>query len=134
MLPAVMSANEHTETVFECIREGAEDYLLKPVTKKEVQNIWQHVWRRQQQAAQSSRTHATVSPGLHRPLQHSSRTGHTLALCSLAEGFMSSKVRLVLPPCSGGYWLVHQLLEAVPCLRASRTHIPYMSVIYMARS
>ena len=48
---AVMSANEHTDTVFECIRGGAEDYLLKPVTKKEVQYIWQHVWRRQQQNA-----------------------------------------------------------------------------------
>ena len=60
-LGAVMSANEHTETVFECIREGAEDYLLKPVTKKEVQNIWQHVWRRQQQA-QSGRSPVTVSP------------------------------------------------------------------------
>ncbi len=49
--PAVMSANERTETVFECIRGGAEDYLLKPVTKKEVQHMWQHVWRRQQQNA-----------------------------------------------------------------------------------
>ena len=48
-LPAVMSANEHTETVFECIRRGAEDYLLKPVTKKEVQYICQHVWRRQKE-------------------------------------------------------------------------------------
>lgn len=46
-----MSANERTETVFECIRGGAEDYLLKPVTKKEVQHMWQHVWRRQQQNA-----------------------------------------------------------------------------------
>lgn len=35
--------------MFECIRGGAEDYLLKPVTRKEVQHIWQHVWRRQQQ-------------------------------------------------------------------------------------
>lgn len=43
-----MSANERTETVFECIRGGAEDYLLKPVTRKEVQHMWQHVWRRQQ--------------------------------------------------------------------------------------
>ena len=46
-----MSANEQTETVFECIRGGAEDYLLKPVTRKEVQHMWQHVWRRQQQSA-----------------------------------------------------------------------------------
>ncbi|KAK9820862.1 hypothetical protein WJX81_005532 [Elliptochloris bilobata] len=50
-MPVVMmSANEHTETVFECIRGGAEDYLLKPVTRKEVQHMWQHVWRRQQSA------------------------------------------------------------------------------------
>ena len=41
-----MSANEHADTVFECIREGAEDYLLKPVGRKEVAHIWQHVWRR----------------------------------------------------------------------------------------
>ncbi|CAK0787313.1 hypothetical protein CVIRNUC_010531 [Coccomyxa viridis] len=51
-LPVIMmSANERTETVFECIRGGAEDYLLKPVTRKEVQHMWQHVWRRQQQNA-----------------------------------------------------------------------------------
>lgn len=49
MSAAVMSANEHTDTVFECIRRGAEDYLLKPVTKKEVQYICQHVWRRQRE-------------------------------------------------------------------------------------
>lgn len=42
----MMSANEHKDTVFECISNGAEEYLVKPVTKKEVQNIWQHVWRR----------------------------------------------------------------------------------------
>lgn len=48
---AVMSANEHADTVFECISAGAEDYLLKPLTKKEVQYIWQHVWRRKHQPA-----------------------------------------------------------------------------------
>jgi hypothetical protein len=31
--------------VFECIRRGAEDYMLKPVTLKEVKPIWQQVWR-----------------------------------------------------------------------------------------
>jgi len=46
-LPVIMmSANEHLDIVFECISAGAEDYLLKPVTRKDVQNIWQHVWRR----------------------------------------------------------------------------------------
>ena len=47
----MMSANEHADTVFECIRAGAEDYLLKPVARKDVQHIWQHAWRRQTAAA-----------------------------------------------------------------------------------
>ncbi len=44
--PAVMSANEANACVFEAIKSGAEEYLVKPVTKKEVQNIWQYVWKR----------------------------------------------------------------------------------------
>ncbi len=48
-----MSANEQTDTVFQCIQGGAEEYLVKPVTKKEVQNIWQHVWKRQSSQASS---------------------------------------------------------------------------------
>lgn len=46
-LPVVMmSAHEQAGTVFECIRRGAEDYLLKPISIKEVRNLWQHVYRR----------------------------------------------------------------------------------------
>ena len=48
-LPVIMmSANEHSETVFRCIQYGAEDYLLKPVSKKAVKHMWQHVWRKSQ--------------------------------------------------------------------------------------
>lgn len=42
----MMSASERSENIFECIRDGAEDYLFKPLGRKEVQYIWQHVWRR----------------------------------------------------------------------------------------
>lgn len=42
----MMSAHENAGTVFECIQRGAEDYLLKPVTQKEMKQLWQHVWRR----------------------------------------------------------------------------------------
>ncbi|KAF5833547.1 hypothetical protein DUNSADRAFT_10078 [Dunaliella salina] len=46
-LPVVMmSASERAEMVYECIRGGAEEYLIKPVTRKEVQNIWTHIIRR----------------------------------------------------------------------------------------
>ena len=48
-MPVVMmSSNEHAEVVLNCIRLGAEDYLLKPVTKKAVKHMWAHVWRRKQ--------------------------------------------------------------------------------------
>lgn len=46
----MMSASERSETIFECIKDGAEDYLLKPLKPKEVEYIWQHVWRRQHSA------------------------------------------------------------------------------------
>eukprot|EP00884_Botryococcus_braunii_P003048 jgi/Botrbrau1/12744/Bobra.67_1s0103.1 len=50
-IPVVMmSANERNDTVFECIQGGAEDYLVKPVSKNAIQCIWQHVWRRQNAA------------------------------------------------------------------------------------
>jgi len=46
--PSVLShpPPSFVSAVFECIQRGAEDYLLKPVTQKEIKQIWQHVWRR----------------------------------------------------------------------------------------
>lgn len=41
-----MSALDQTPTVFDCIKRGADDYILKPVTRKEVKYLWAHVWRR----------------------------------------------------------------------------------------
>ncbi len=42
----MMSASESSENIFECIKDGAEDYLFKPLGRKEVEYIWQYVWRR----------------------------------------------------------------------------------------
>ena len=56
-----MSANECQDMVWNCVEQGAEDYLLKPLTKKEVQYIWQHVYRRQQQHARVPRLSFEVS-------------------------------------------------------------------------
>lgn len=51
----MMSASERSESIFECIKVGAEDYLLKPLSRLEVEFIWQHVWRRQQGGGQVPR-------------------------------------------------------------------------------
>eukprot|EP00232_Nephroselmis_pyriformis_P024444 CAMPEP_0182858220 /NCGR_PEP_ID=MMETSP0034_2-20130328/3535_1 /TAXON_ID=156128 /ORGANISM="Nephroselmis pyriformis, Strain CCMP717" /LENGTH=393 /DNA_ID=CAMNT_0024989591 /DNA_START=646 /DNA_END=1824 /DNA_ORIENTATION=- len=53
----MMSANEHSEMVLQCLQAGADDYLLKPVTKKELLYVWQHVWRKKHAA------HAVPSVG-----------------------------------------------------------------------
>lgn len=42
----MMSGNCHQSTVLQCIAAGAEEYLVKPVTKRDVAHMWQHVWRR----------------------------------------------------------------------------------------
>ncbi|KAI4330983.1 hypothetical protein MLD38_029219 [Melastoma candidum] len=43
----MMSSHDAISTVFSCMLRGAADYLVKPVRKNELKNLWQHVWRRQ---------------------------------------------------------------------------------------
>lgn len=45
-LSAVMSSNDSVSTVYRCMLRGAADFLVKPVRKNELKNLWQHVWRR----------------------------------------------------------------------------------------
>lgn len=34
------------EIVYQCLTKGAADFLVKPVRKNELKNLWQHVWRK----------------------------------------------------------------------------------------
>jgi len=43
---AVMSSHDSVSMVFRCMLKGAVDFLIKPVRKNELRNLWQHVWRR----------------------------------------------------------------------------------------
>ena len=40
-----MSSNSDTDVVLRGVSHGAVDYLLKPISIKELRNIWQHVVR-----------------------------------------------------------------------------------------
>ncbi|KAI9097828.1 hypothetical protein K1719_025599 [Acacia pycnantha] len=42
----MMSSQDSISTVYKCMLKGAADYLVKPVRKNELRNLWQHVWRR----------------------------------------------------------------------------------------
>eukprot|EP00262_Sarcandra_glabra_P011685 TRINITY_DN2860_c0_g3_i1.p1 TRINITY_DN2860_c0_g3~~TRINITY_DN2860_c0_g3_i1.p1 ORF type:complete len:784 (-),score=154.20 TRINITY_DN2860_c0_g3_i1:189-2540(-) len=42
----MMSSHDSMSTVFKCMLKGAADFLVKPVRKNELKNLWQHVWRK----------------------------------------------------------------------------------------
>lgn len=41
----MMSARDDADTVMKCLQGGAADYLVKPIRKNELKNLWTHVWR-----------------------------------------------------------------------------------------
>ncbi|XP_041014909.1 two-component response regulator-like APRR9 isoform X1 [Juglans microcarpa x Juglans regia] len=43
----MMSSQDSISTVYKCMLRGASDYLVKPIRRNELRNLWQHVWRRQ---------------------------------------------------------------------------------------
>lgn len=49
----MMSSKDSISTVLKCMVKGASDFLVKPVRKNELRNLWQHVWRRKTQSARS---------------------------------------------------------------------------------
>ncbi|XP_077248373.1 two-component response regulator-like protein [Tasmannia lanceolata] len=42
----MMSSHDSISVVFKCMLRGAADFLVKPIRKNELRNLWQHVWRR----------------------------------------------------------------------------------------
>ena len=42
-----MSTQDSVSTVYKCMLRGAADYLVKPIRRNELRNLWQHVWRKQ---------------------------------------------------------------------------------------
>ncbi|XP_062092813.1 two-component response regulator-like PRR37 isoform X2 [Humulus lupulus] len=42
----MMSSHDSRSMVFKCLSKGAVDFLVKPIRKNELKNLWQHVWRK----------------------------------------------------------------------------------------
>ncbi|XP_031250107.1 two-component response regulator-like APRR7 isoform X1 [Pistacia vera] len=49
----MMSSNDSMSVVFKCLSKGAVHFLGKPIRKNELQNFWQHVWRKCQSSSGS---------------------------------------------------------------------------------
>ncbi|XP_057997157.1 two-component response regulator-like APRR9 isoform X3 [Hevea brasiliensis] len=50
----MMSSHNSISLVLKCMLKGAADFLIKPVRKNELRNLWQHVWRRQTHKVEST--------------------------------------------------------------------------------
>ncbi|XP_072969364.1 two-component response regulator-like PRR95 isoform X3 [Typha angustifolia] len=53
----MMSSDDSISMVFKCMLKGAADFLVKPIRRNELRNLWQHVWRRQISIGGSSDMH-----------------------------------------------------------------------------
>ncbi|XP_027334021.1 two-component response regulator-like APRR3 isoform X2 [Abrus precatorius] len=42
----MMSSHDSVGMVLKCMLKGASDFLIKPIRRNELRNLWQHVWRR----------------------------------------------------------------------------------------
>ncbi|EPS60280.1 hypothetical protein M569_14524, partial [Genlisea aurea] len=59
----MMSSHDSVSTVYRCMLRGAADFLVKPVRKNELKNLWQHVWRKQASVNVASLGHPDESIG-----------------------------------------------------------------------
>ncbi|GAB4840534.1 Two-component response regulator Orr26 [Ancistrocladus abbreviatus] len=55
-----MSVDGETSKVMKGVQHGACDYLLKPIRMKELQNIWQHVYRKRMHEVRHIESHDII--------------------------------------------------------------------------
>ncbi|KAJ8899847.1 hypothetical protein K2173_019550 [Erythroxylum novogranatense] len=55
----MMSSHDSMSLVLKCLSKGAVDFLVKPIRKNELKNLWQHVWRRCHSSSGSGSESAT---------------------------------------------------------------------------
>lgn len=49
----MMSSLDSMSVIFKCLTMGAVDFLIKPVRKNELKNIWKHIWKKRQNVTSS---------------------------------------------------------------------------------
>ena len=98
----MMSSNEHRGTVLECLRHGVDDFIVKPVTLKELAHVWTHAWRRRTGLAPGGAVDA-VDWQRSRPATPSRSTGEEGAGAADRAGSSEYGAGAPLTPTAGGY-------------------------------
>lgn len=73
----MMSSNDSVSMVFKYMLKGAADFLVKPIRKNELRNLWQHVWRKQLSSGVLDVQHTQQEDNLTE--RHEQKTGVTKA-------------------------------------------------------
>ncbi|KAL3838018.1 hypothetical protein ACJIZ3_022609 [Penstemon smallii] len=81
----MMSSKDSISTVYKCMLRGAADFLVKPVRKNELRNLWQHVWRKQ--ASNNSAGLGPPAEGIAQPKVEA--TAENNALSNHSSGYMA---------------------------------------------
>ncbi|CAA0813067.1 pseudo-response regulator 5 [Striga hermonthica] len=80
----MMSSQDSVSTVYKCMLKGAADFLVKPIRKNELRNLWQHVWRKQ-----ASSTGAGLGPPDESVQQKDETTDENNAISNHSSGHVS---------------------------------------------
>ncbi|KAE9604067.1 putative response regulator and transcription factor RR-A-type family [Lupinus albus] len=75
----MMSSQDSVSTVYKCMLRGAADYLVKPLRKNELRNLWQHVWRRQSSTigVNGSRDESTTQQKVEATAENNATSNHS---------------------------------------------------------
>lgn len=82
----MMSSNDSVSMVYKCMLRGAADFLVKPVRRNELRNLWQHFWRRKSSIGvrQSSQDETMATQKVEAISENNAASNH-----SLASGYMA---------------------------------------------
>ncbi|XP_021767223.1 two-component response regulator-like APRR3 isoform X2 [Chenopodium quinoa] len=74
----IMSSQDSISMVLKCLLKGAADFLVKPVRKNELKNLWRHVWKRLANNGGNNPQNLTI--GQHKaeaPFENNQATNHS---------------------------------------------------------
>lgn len=55
----MISATDELQLVYHCLKLGAADFLTKPIHVKQVENIWQTIWRKNKEEENKAKEQET---------------------------------------------------------------------------
>lgn len=73
----MMSSQDSVSTVYKCMMRGAADYLVKPIRRNELSNLWQHVWRRKASAANGPQDESVAQDKVEATCENDAASNHS---------------------------------------------------------